>query len=344
MIYSERWHKYYQGFVYLAAIVLAGLAFLVHNLHNNEPHVICIMNEGMWFDIFVTGPLILFILMNLYVNFYYGQDAYLKTFSKNYKRFKMIFFCQRIYFVIWVITMIPVFLYGYADKQLFVNIYAVSLAFQPIGIVLTFLVSWYYLKNLYKERLREKGCLSNQIEKQGMTQKTIEEIDNDMNFKETISKEIVNKISSSLDVIYKNAPRTALIGDQRTFEKRDLDDEEKGMPDDFGEEVFFDSDDDDGPAKAKDKGRSMSNKGTANFERKTTETAEKRGLLAKMKGCVDFIFDRSEVKERTDSTYNTYGNQRIMKKVDLKSHYQISKSADSKKTYNITLKGEDTVY
>ena len=92
MVYSEKNHKYYYTFVYLVGLIVGGIAFGLSETHISEKGVICILNTGYFHYIFVIGPICVVILFNLYVNIKYGSDSFLKTFSKNYERFKQIFF------------------------------------------------------------------------------------------------------------------------------------------------------------------------------------------------------------------------------------------------------------
>ena len=62
MIYSEKWLKYYKAFTYFFALVITGAAFGISMTHKLEANVVCIMNTGFWYDIFVTGPYIFFVI------------------------------------------------------------------------------------------------------------------------------------------------------------------------------------------------------------------------------------------------------------------------------------------
>jgi len=80
------------------------------------------MNEGIWYHVYVTAPLILSLLLNLVINFKYGSDKNLRTFDKNYDRFKMIFRWQRIYMFLWYVTYIPTIVYGFVQTELWTDL------------------------------------------------------------------------------------------------------------------------------------------------------------------------------------------------------------------------------
>ena len=61
--------------------------------------------------------------------------------------------------------------------------------------------------------------------------------DAEMNFKETIRKEIVEKISTALDIVYSNAKSTKLYKDFDKVSEEDLD---QNNVDDFQDEYFSD--------------------------------------------------------------------------------------------------------
>ena len=68
---------------------------------------------------------------------------------------------------------------------------------------------------------------------------------------------------------------------------------------------------------------------------KREKTMRNRGCGAKLRSCVDFFFGGGKVVEYGSTTYKMYGNQRIMKKVNLVSRYEIEKEAQEKKDYTI---------
>lgn len=201
------------------------------------------MNAGYWYHLFVTAPLILTILFTSYVTLKYGSDKNLRSFSKNYKRFKLIFLLHRVYFICWTLSVLPAIMYAFGDRTLYVNIYSVSLACQPIGIVLCFFISWFTKRRQYFTTLTKKGVVQLLIEKDGADlAKLSKETEEDMDFKETIRKEIVEKISSSLDIIYGNIDSNKILKDEQ-FKKKSLDtkDEEPF------EEYYFSDEEEDNP-------------------------------------------------------------------------------------------------
>jgi hypothetical protein len=120
---------------------------------------ICIMNKGLMYGIFVTIPLVLSICINLYINLKYGHDEYLKKFSKNYEQFKLIFSVQRMYFITWTVTMIPSILFSLFTKEHLMPYYTITLALQPMCIIVTVALSWRMNKNLKDERMKKAGIV-----------------------------------------------------------------------------------------------------------------------------------------------------------------------------------------
>jgi len=88
MVYSEKNHKYYQGFVYIIGLLFTAAAFTFYTLQSVEPNLVCLMEDNMLFHVFVTAPFIAAVIMNLYVHIVYGRDSFLKTFSTNYVKFR----------------------------------------------------------------------------------------------------------------------------------------------------------------------------------------------------------------------------------------------------------------
>lgn len=117
------------------------------------------MNRGYLYAIFVTIPLVFTICVNLFINLKYGRDSYLKKFSKNYERFKLIFAVQRLYFLTWTLTMIPSILYSLYSKDTFMPLYTWILALQPMCIIFSVAMSRTYKIRFRHEQMRRAGLV-----------------------------------------------------------------------------------------------------------------------------------------------------------------------------------------
>lgn len=336
MVYSENKHKYYQAVVYFVGILLTATAFGLSQLHSMENNLICTMNEGIWYHVYVTAPLILSLLLNLVINFKYGSDKNLRTFDKNYDRFKMIFRWQRIYMFLWYVTYIPTIVYGFVQTELWTDLQAYGLLFSPIAILLVFSFSFYFNRKAYYMKMAKSGVVQSLLNKGNFSMKKVQESgDEQTNFKEVIRQNIVQKISSSLDIVY-SKPEAPVM--QRDPEEQKDDESE------FEEHFFSDEEGYDPEQDQTEKQQLESSQGTGTVRHQTTLRKDQKGFGTKVKGMIDYFFDSSNVEEKVDSTFKYYGAKRVMKKVDLKSKYQIKKEAQNKKIYNIKLGESNQMY
>lgn len=165
MSYTEHFYYFYRKITYTFGILFGFMSFFISSLlDSDEKSTICLMNRGMTYAIFITVPLILSIVINLYINLKYGRDAYLKKFSKNYTEFKLIFRVQRMYFITWTITMIPCILFSLVSQDLFMPIYTSTLALQPMCIILTVSLSRKVNKRLKHEEMRKAGLVQKMMQ------------------------------------------------------------------------------------------------------------------------------------------------------------------------------------
>lgn len=121
-----------------------------------------------------------------------------------------------------------------------------------------------------------------------------------MNFKEVIRKEIVEKISQSLDIVYRGK-KTSL---EKDMESRPLDASENS--EDFEDHYFSDEEDELGFKKETIDVQKSQGVGTGTMKRKGTMKQES-GLAKFTKSVVDFFFE-SKQATHLDSAFKYYGN------------------------------------
>ena len=168
MSYSEKLYSFYWKWTYLIGIILGLTSFFINSLiSSDKKSTIWIMNEGFMYILFVTLPLICTIVINLFVNLKYGRDKYLKKFPKNYQHFQIIFSAQRVYFILWTISMIPSVFFSFLSRKEYMTAYTWVLALQPLWIIFTVVFS-IKKKNKYEnKRMREAGIVQQYMENSG---------------------------------------------------------------------------------------------------------------------------------------------------------------------------------
>ena len=100
----------------------------------------CTLNNGKIHAFLVSVPFLLVVAFSLYVHCKYGSQAYLKLFSKNYIRFRNIFWFHRLYITLYVLFNWPLLLHFPG----FLFMHGWSLVLSPISICTVFITSVIY--------------------------------------------------------------------------------------------------------------------------------------------------------------------------------------------------------
>ena len=158
MKYTEHFYSFYAKITFTGGFLCGVASFFLNNLKRKDKYeAICIMNSDLYYILFVTVPLGFSILFNLFVNIKYGRDAWFKKFPKNYDRFRHIFIVQRVYFITWTLSMVPVILYSLVSSEIYMPLHTWVMAIQPSCIILWVIISNILKKNLSSQQMLKEG-------------------------------------------------------------------------------------------------------------------------------------------------------------------------------------------
>lgn len=158
MKYTEHFFSFYAKITFIGGFLWGTASFFLNYFnYKDKSETIWIMNSDLYYILFMTVPLGISILLNLYINIRYGRDAWFKRFPKNYDRFRHIFIVQRVYFFTWTLSMVPVILYSLVSNELYMPLHTWVMALQPSCMILWVIVSNILKKSLSSQQMTKEG-------------------------------------------------------------------------------------------------------------------------------------------------------------------------------------------